>query len=460
MGRIRNAVLAAMLVLLAVSCRPQSDLSRDFAELRTWGDVFDIFWKRMSTNYLFWSLDYDSGLAWDGIYDEYMPRFDALGAVTDASRPAAGQKENTETAFRYFFDITKGLSDGHYALKITDTDGNIIIANPMGYRTMREFGISDDDIFSYMAGNPISGPGYDAYMGLAEENTARIAEYVFGITQQGTAMGNAYGFQEMEYVDDGKGFAILLGKNGDGVVYFSFNAFSFLPYVMPEQGGEGASNAVTDILTSFLDKITEEDTTGVVIDIRGNGGGMVMDLYLLWSGFLCEGLDEVTFAQSRRKASEGRTDYGAWMDFTISRQWDGWEGRPFDKDVPIAVLVNENCLSCAEMSSLFFMALRDYHGYEVRFFGGEHTGGGFGALYYDETDNTPVSEDNYNGGIAYAPPYIELIYTPYLQMRYIGGRSYEGEGIPVDEPIAFDCDAFRRGEDARLDAAFDWIAGR
>ena len=81
---LRNIILSAVILILTVSCLPQSDLSRDFGELKTWSDVFDIFWKRMSTNYLFWNLDYDNGLGWDTVYDEYKPEFDKLGDVIDS----------------------------------------------------------------------------------------------------------------------------------------------------------------------------------------------------------------------------------------------------------------------------------------------------------------------------------------------------------------------------------------
>ena len=52
MKAIRSIILATFIFILAVSCLPQSYLSRDFGELETWSDVFDTFWKRMSTNYL------------------------------------------------------------------------------------------------------------------------------------------------------------------------------------------------------------------------------------------------------------------------------------------------------------------------------------------------------------------------------------------------------------------------
>ena len=54
---------------------------------------------------------------------------------------------------------------------------------------------------------------------------------------------------------------------------------------------------------------------------------------------------------------------------------------------------------------------------------------------------------------------MNILYTPYLQTRYLDGRNFEGKGIPVsnDGYIPYDYQAFRRGDDARLKAAIDWL---
>ena len=42
-------------------------------------------------------------------------------------------------------------------------------------------------------------------------------------------------------------------------------------------------------------------------------------------------------------------------------------------------------------------------------------------------------------------------------MKCSNGQNYEGRGIPADEYVEFDPDAFRNGTDPRLAAALDWI---
>ena len=459
---LRNIIMSAVILILTVSCLPQSDLSRDFGELKTWSDVFDIFWKRMSTNYLFWNLDYDNGLGWDAVYDDCKPEFDKLGDVIDSMRIAEKQKENTESAYRLFYEIAKNLSDGHFALKLTDTAGNDIVINLLKYRVMSRLGYSDDDILDYFTGDDDTknSSRYSTFNESKEENTPHIAEYVFGIDRTKSGIYDTHGihgFSSMEYYYDpgNNDFSILLGRNSDGIVYFSLSSFFFSSYISTK----GPEADALRIARQFLELIADPETSGVIIDIRGNGGGAVYDLSVLWSGFMREGVDTIKIAETRRKAGAGRTDYGAWLDLSITKP-EILENayHPFSSDVPIAVLVNDNCLSCAELTCLTFMAYRDYHGYNVKFFGAD-TGGGFGALLYDSENDTPVSEDNYNGGISYAAPYMNILYTPYLQTRYLDGRTFEGKGIPVsnDGYIPYDYQAFRRGDDARLKAAIDWL---
>ncbi len=459
---LRNIILPAVILILAVSCLPQSDLSRDFGELKTWSDVFDIFWKRMSTNYLFWNLDYDNGLGWDAVYDEYKQEFDKLGNVIDSMRSAAEQKENTESAYRLFYEIAKNLSDGHFALKLTDTDGNGILIGLLDYRVMSRLGYSDDDILDYFTGDDDTknSSRYSTFNESKEENTPHIAEYVFGIDRTKSGIYDTHGihgFSSMEYYYDpgNNDFSILLGRNSDGIVYFSLSSFFFSSYISTK----GPEADALRIARQFLELIADPETSGVIIDIRGNGGGAVYDLSVLWSGFMREGVDTIKIAETRRKAGEGRTDYGAWLDLSITKP-EILENayHPFSSDVPIAVLVNDNCLSCAELTCLTFMAYRDYHGYNVKFFGAD-TGGGFGALLYDSNSNEPISEDNYNGGISYAAPYMNILYTPYLQTRYLDGRNFEGQGIPVSDEgyIPYDYQSFSQGDDARLEAAIDWL---
>lgn len=454
MRKLRNIALILFIAMAAASCRPQPDLSRDFDEPETWGETFEIFWKKMSTNYLFWNLDYDEGRGWDGVYDEYKDKFDALGLVEDETRSTAEQKANTEEAYGYFFDITKVLSDGHYGLMINDQRGNAITLSPSTYRFLKELGYDDASIFRFF-----SDPGYRSSSHFAlwndyyQENTAHIMEYSFGLPTVGSGarrasgmLASGYGFSDMQYVNDGN-FHIMLGRNADGIVYFSFSKFGFYEYFADTV--ENGPNAVTDIVMAFHSLAADEGTTGIIIDLRGNVGGIIADMSVLWTAFMPDDADSLLIGKTRRKASENRTDYSAWTRFEIERCRLLPYGS-FDPEVPIAIILNENSVSCAEMSISAFMAFRDTYGYDVRLFGSRSLGG-MGSL---DAEN---SESIFNGEISSVNPYISLIYTPFSQMRCSDGQNYEGKGIPADEYVEFDPDAFRSGRDPRLAAALDWI---
>ena len=460
MTRLRNLLMVLCIAVLAASCRPQPDLSRDFGEPETWGETFEIFWKKMSTNYLFWNLDYDEGRGWDDVYAEYKEKFDALGLVADETRNDAQQKANTEKAYRYFFDIIKVLSDGHYALTISDLCGNAIRLTPSTYRLLKEFGYDDTSIFGFFSDTEYQNSSqFDRWRRYHPERTADIMKYSFGLPSEGSGtmranstLASEYGFSDMQYVNiiitENNSFHIMLGRNADGIVYFAFNQFAFYDYFADAAANE--ANDVTDIVMAFHALVSDENTTGVIIDLRGNTGGIIADMSVLWTAFMPDDANSITIGKTRRKASENRTDYSAWTEFDIERCRLLPYGS-FNPEVPIAIIINENSVSCAEMSTIAFMTFRDTYGYDVRLFGSRSLGG-MGSLL--DTEN---SDNYFNGGISNINPYISLIYTPYCQMKCSNGQNYEGRGITADEYVEFDPDAFRNGTDPRLAAALDWI---
>ena len=248
---------------------------------------------------------------------------------------------------------------------------------------------------------------------------------------------------------DSSDLVVLYGKSSDGIVYLGFSGFSF---------AEVPSN-LSSILYDFYSMLS--GAKGVIIDLRGNGGGSVSDIPTLWSPFITDDTGSVHFADTRRKSGDNRMDYGPWAAFELfpRSQYTGdfYLDIPpvsFDKDIPIAVLHNSGSVSCAEFSVMFFRALRQFYGYNVKTFGSA-TAGGNGMLLNEDTHTE--SEILFNAGITDIKPYVTLLYTPYCQMRYVDGTIYEGIGIPPDKPSDFVYEDFEAGTDARLQAAIDWI---
>lgn len=469
MKKAKFLIILLLIPIVFFSCRMTSDLdyTQAYEVPTTWASLFDIFWKKMNTNYVFWSLDYNEGTEWDDVYSTYMPQFETLGDIESEARTAEEQRNNSLEAFQLFLDITKVLHDGHLAIRMSDSangDGNKMGLSPSGYRQLKEMGYTEDVIFEFFSASTIDERQEicPEYYEAQEENTKGVIEHIFGISSPETNTGNitvssnaaayGYGFERatVGYVADtvlGEPLYAICAKTSDGIVYLSFNEFAITSSLEGE-------NSIKDVISTFFDEIFKSDTSGVIIDLRGNGGGAVIDLTTLWSAFLAGNEDSIHPADTRRKDGDNRTDYGPWVPFEIGARPEVFGSATFNKNIPIAVLHNRNSVSCAEMSTMIMHCLKDYHGYTVRTFG-SYTAGGNGML----NGTSEGSEYEYNAGTTRIDPYVSLLYTPYLQLKYCNGTIYEGVGIAPDEEILFNYNNFCSGNDERLATAISWIRG-
>lgn len=109
-------LIPLFIALVLVSCTDVIPTATTTEDAESWADVFTAWNEAMDTHYVFWDLDSPEG-EWDALYDAYLPRFEAL------TSPIGADRTETEAAYRLFYDIVAGLSDGHYALRLTDTPG-------------------------------------------------------------------------------------------------------------------------------------------------------------------------------------------------------------------------------------------------------------------------------------------------------------------------------------------------
>ena len=256
-----------------------------------------------------------------------------------------------------------------------------------------------------------------------------------------------------EYFDDYMAFShtikgqstfALLGKTSDNIVYFGFDSFFFSDYYnyAQEQDEELKTwgEKLMEILNKFNEWIIEDDIKGLIIDLRGNTGGYNADIPLLWSRLSDESF---IYMQERAKMGNSRLDYTSWIP--IRFQPDE-KGLAMNKDVPIVVLVNRNSESNSEVTVMIMKALQE-KGRNITIMGNT-TAGANGYFTVNDT---------YNSGQFFVEPYINTVYTPSLQHAYKDGTMYEGIGIPPDIEVPFNWEDFKKGEDARLEAAFNHI---
>ena len=470
-------ILLTILLLLFsfTSCRQDITKVPPTEEVTTYAELFTAWWDKMNKYYVFWDLD-SPGREWDEVYDEYYPLFEECGEI-EGSDP-----ETQAKVIDYFYDITLPLSDSHYYMELNLPGMDSIRFAPSKVRAYLRAGLTPEEAKDAALNN--RGSEYEKYVNSAfrNENTLNILKNVFGINtsvsgepvykpfsedtvREGklsdyfTQAGYFITPEDYDYAVDGEpltvdSFAVFAGITEDKIGYFAFSDFTFSPFIYNAiHHEEPVGSDLMELCNSFFDSVTETDALdGVIIDLRGNGGGRVSDLNLLWSSFISE---DVKIAEIRGKKIDNRQSYSSWQDLAI--QANESAERNFDK--PVAVLVNGHTASCAEMSTLFFMALRDNHGGNAYVIG-DTTIGAQGPL----EDGDP--SDKYGSGSfhVYSPvvvdpdEYIIFNNTPIYESRGYDGINREGVGIEPDAPsVAFNVQEFNSGTDARLNRAFEWV---
>ena len=442
---IRKALAFTLIILaLLCSCRPQpAELDRGTVEEPIWSNLFDAYWKKMNTNYIFWLLDSPDD-EWERIYDEYMPRFKALDGIIGES------KESTDLAFSYFFEISKELSDLHYSLYINATDDYFFFSK-YEYALMHAEGYTDDEILrAFRDGETLS----------ISKNVSTTMDSIlhdsFGISldsgrpeflsheEPSQYLKECYVFSYPDY-----GNCYILGKTSDNILYLGLSDFLFSEflYVLPDsEAREGAEKFLKLWKTAIEDYLSNsgEDIKGIVIDLRGNTGGYNSDIHLLWNCLFTENLH---ILDTRAKDGMNRLDYGPWVKYRVQ----GEAERDFDK--PIALITDKGTVSNGEVTVLLFKALHDCYGFDVSTFGGTTAGGLGTAITDSDPNNISDNEDPYilNAGQFNLGYYI-ICTTQNRHARYRNGEIYEGQGIEPDVFVDM-----TGSSDTRLEAALNWI---
>lgn len=111
-------ILGALLLTLAFSsCRDEADLQYNysvndntlFAEAQnSFAGKYRVFWNAMNSNYGLWDYEKELGLDWDEHYEQFLPKFEALDASTEAVTDSMLQALMNE--------MVAPLHDGHFAV--------------------------------------------------------------------------------------------------------------------------------------------------------------------------------------------------------------------------------------------------------------------------------------------------------------------------------------------------------
>ncbi len=374
-----------LIALFFSSCRknfsnveaPESYIGGSFNE------VFDAFWNGMNNNYVFWDIDTTN---WDNMYKIYKPIF----ANLDITKTSDIQK-----SVQYFRAMTDGLIDSHYNLTFTSPISDSFVS-PAYDRKLR-------------AG--IIRPAYVFYQ--YDANYYLDSPYVYGIDSVNLLNGNPT-----------EAIAGTIHKN---ILYLGFNQFNL------KNSYTGTDNGVKKVLQFFLDYLHNppSDFKGVIIDVRGNGGGDISDLNFLIGNLID---NKLTVGHTRYKSGNGRLDYTPWAPAIVTPQTGAIAVK-----VPVVAITDIWTTSMAELTAMSIHALPDGNGHTV----GETTWGATGPL----TDNEIL-----NGGQFTAANFL-FAYTSSSEFKYIDGKIYEGKGFPPDYYVPFDLHTFQTMGDTQLEKA-------
>jgi carboxyl-terminal processing protease len=141
--------------------------------------------------------------------------------------------------------------------------------------------------------------------------------------------------RDVVIMEEGLAKSLILGTEAHGADKIGY---IFLPKFYADFTSAGATSCAADVKKE-LDKLKAEQVRGIILDLRGNGGGSLRDVVQM-SGFFVEN-GPIVQVKSRNRSPEIMTDNDSRV------QWDG----------PLVVMVNGMSASASEILAA---ALQDY----------------------------------------------------------------------------------------------------
>jgi carboxyl-terminal processing protease len=357
-------------------------------------DIFQSFWNGMNTNYVFWGIDTTN---WDNMYTVYKPLFDKL-TIFDSPHEALAEQ--------YFSQMTQGLIDSHYTLDFGLT-GNAF--QPSTYRKLQ----TDPNYFT------------DSAFPAAVVDSLIPAKY---IDPSSLVMGT----DTVNLEGSNLPFTAVTGTIKGSILYLYFSSFAL----------SQASTNTGPVFNYFFSKLRGYGQfKGIVIDVRGNGGGEIEDLDYLVGQMVTS---QYTFGYTRYKNGVNRLDYTPWAPAVVKP----WTGGSVNVTIPIVVLADHLSVSMSEITTMAIKSLPNGK------FIGTRTWGANGPLtssvYFDGGQFTIGTATFGSGGYMF-------VYTSSSMFKYLNGDIYEGVGVPPDIYARETNAAYLNGDDLVLDAAIKYI---
>jgi len=245
-------------------------------------------------------------------------------------------------------------------------------------------------------------------------------------------------------------FALLKGN----IAYFYFSDFSLTSYIDPPSKFFDLVNDVTrnhvgmikKVWLSWFNTIQELHKKGtlggVIIDVRGNGGGFNNDSKYVVGALLPSG--GFQYGYCRFKRGTGRYDYSSLMP-AISMTMD--DEHEIVDDRPVVLLTNCGSVSMSEVTAQVVRLMKN--GTII----GKRTHGGLCGLQSNELFSL-----NYSGYIGVENVTPVYGYIPQLASFTMDMEQLEGYGIEPNIEVDLNTEQFdNNGRDSQLDRALQFI---
>ena len=348
----------------------------------TFSDVFEAFWNGMNNNYIFWDIDTTD---WDAMYKRYQPVFAKMNINDD---------NDVKKSINYFRLMTKGLVDSHYNLTFL-------------YNAVKDSSIN---------------PSYARKMDTIHQD-------VFYANYSQNYLDNDFVYGEDTDTDPTEDRFAMSGTINGNVLYFYCNIFGLKTSYEASTGSD-----IKKVMDYFFYKLKNPSALkGVIIDVRGNGGGEVTDLNFLLGKMITSPL---TFGYTRYKSDNGRLDYTPYAPAIITPQTGA-----VALNIPVVALADAWSASLAELTTMAIHSMPNGK------FIGETTWGANGPL---------SNNQNFNAGQFTASDFVN-VYTSSSEFKYLDNKNYEGKGFPPDIAVPFNIAYLQEGRDAALEAAYHYI---
>jgi carboxyl-terminal processing protease len=348
---------------------------------KNFGQVFDSFWTNMNRNYVYWDTDTTD---WNAIYKKYKPLFSSLDLYN---------RDDVKKSVALFRQVCLGLTDSHFYMKFINN----------------------------LVGDSSITPGWEHLKKRADFHGAYsyfslVTKYLDPNYSIGYDSAGSQGHEPL---------FVLSGRLKKNILYFGCNQFSI------SRSFNAGNISVRNAMNYFFENLSHppDSLKAVIIDLRNNSGGDLIDLNFLMSHLINK---PFTIGYSHSKSNINPLDYSPWIELMI---------KPYSETSSrtLAVILLTDIYS-ASVSEIFATAMQNLPNCKIV---GEQTFGATGST---------TSANIFNNGSFEINNYAQVQLSS-VAFKSATGLSYEGKGVPPDVYIPYNLDQIKNEIDVQLEAA-------